>query len=101
MPTIPCDALIESQPAGQGGDPAPSAPCCETSPGALCPDMEFSVQKRPRTVGMHPEEGHKNDTRDRTPPYRDRLRELGLCSLENALEKPESDLSISKGGLKE
>ena len=31
---------------------------------------------------MHPEEGHKNDPRDRISPCKGRLRELGLFSLE-------------------
>ena len=31
---------------------------------------------------MYPEEGHKNDPRDGTALYEDRLRELGLFSLE-------------------
>ena len=34
------------------------------------------------SVGVHPEEGHKNDPRDGTALYEDRLRELGLFSLE-------------------
>jgi len=32
------------------------------------PDVEFSVQKKCGPVGAHPEEGHKNDPRDGTPP---------------------------------
>jgi len=57
----------------------PSALCCETSPGALCPDGECSVQERHGAVGEHPEEGHRNEPRDGTPPCEDRLR-AGLCS---------------------
>ena len=30
----------------------------------LCPDVESSIQEGHRPVGMHPEEGHKNDPRD-------------------------------------
>jgi len=60
----------------------PSALCCETSPGALCPDVESSVQERHRRVGARPEEGHRNYSRDGTPLLQDRLRELGLCSME-------------------
>ena len=48
----------------------------------MCPDREFSMQERHRPLGVHPEEGHKNYQRDGTPPHKDRLRELGLCSLE-------------------
>ena len=34
----------------------------------LHPDVESSVQERHGPVGAHPEEGHKNDPRDGTPP---------------------------------
>jgi len=40
----------------------------KTSPGALHPDVEFSVQESHGPVGAHPEEGHKNDPRGGTPP---------------------------------
>ena len=32
-------------------------------------------------------------------PYKDRIRELGLFSLEKAPERPDSSLSVSKEGL--
>jgi len=38
----------------------------EASPGVLSPDVESSVQKRHGPVGVHLEEGHKNDARDGT-----------------------------------
>jgi len=31
---------------------------------------------------VHPEEGYKNDSGDGTPLYKDRLKELGLLSLD-------------------
>ncbi|MDK2413594.1 hypothetical protein QHH03_31365, partial [Aphanizomenon sp. 202] len=37
---------------------------------------------RHKPVGARPVEGHKCDTWNGTPPYEDRLRELGLLSLE-------------------
>ena len=40
----------------------------ETSPGVLCPNMKSSVQERCEPIGARPEEGHKNDPRDETPP---------------------------------
>ena len=46
---------------------------------------------------MHPEEGHKNDPRNGTHPCKVRLGELGLFSLEKALGRPESSLSVSEG----
>jgi len=42
--------------------------------------VESSVQERHGPVGVHPENGHKNDPWNGT--HEDRLRELGLCSLE-------------------
>ena len=52
----------------EGCDPAPLLYTGEASPGVLCPDVESSVQERCQPVGVHPEEGHKNDPRDVTPP---------------------------------
>ena len=44
--------------------------------------MESSVQDRHRPVVAHPEEGCKDDLRDGNLSYEDRLREVGLFSLE-------------------
>ena len=74
---------IKSSAASRSGrGPCTSALHCEASPGALHPDVESSVQERHRPVGVHPEQGHRNDPRDGTPLLQDRLRELGLCSME-------------------
>ena len=71
----------------------PSALCCQTSPGALRPGGESSVQERYGTVGVRPEEGHKNDPRDGTPPNEDRLRAGAVQpGEEKALGRPESSL---------
>lgn len=51
---------------GEGGDPASLLCADESSPGVLCPDVEYSVQERYGPVGVHPEEGHRNDSRDGT-----------------------------------
>ena len=59
----------------------PSTLHCETSSGALRPDGESSAQERHRAIGAHPEEGHKNDPRDGTAPYEDRL-SAEVCSME-------------------
>ena len=58
-----CDQQIK------GGDSAPLLCIDETSPGALHPDFESSVQERP--VGAWPEEGHRNDPKEwNTSPAR-------------------------------
>ena len=51
----------------KGGNPAPLLCAGETSPGVLCPDVEFSVQERHGPAGPHQEEVHKNEPRDGTP----------------------------------
>ena len=64
--------------------PAPLLYAGETPAGVLCLSVESSVQKRHRHVGVCPENGHKHFARDGTtcPNSEDRLRELGIFSLE-------------------
>mgnify|MGYP001855578976 CR=1 FL=1 len=54
-------------PQGEGGNPAPLLCAGEASPGALCPDVETSVQEGCGLLGVHPEKGHKNDPQNGTP----------------------------------
>jgi len=66
----------------EGGDPAPLLCTGEASPGVLCPDVVPSVKERYRPVGVGPEKGHKKDPQTEHLSYEDRLRDLGLFSLE-------------------
>jgi len=72
-----------------------------TSPGVLCPDEESSVQERCGPVGVHPEESYRNDPRDGIPLLQEQAERAGAGQLgeEKALGRPESGLSVSKGGL--
>jgi len=97
-PTILWAASKAAQPTDQGGDPALLLCTGETSPGALHPDVESTVQERCRPVGVHPEEGHGNDPRDGTPPCEDRLRAGAVQpGEEKAVRRAESRPSVSTG----
>ena len=70
-------------------------------PHLLHPDVESSVQERCRPVGAHPEEGHKNDPKDWTPPVWGQA-EIAWAvqhGEEKAPGRPESGLLVSKEGL--
>ena len=63
--------------------------------------MESSIQERHGPVGLHPEEGHRNAPMDGTPLLQGQAERAGSVQHgeEKALERPESCLSVSKGGL--
>ena len=64
------------------GDSAPLLCSCETLPGVLCSVLELPVKEGHEVVGAGLEEGLRDDQRAIEPPSEDRLRELGLFSLQ-------------------
>lgn len=50
------------------GDPAPLLCAGVASAGVLCSELESSLQEGHRPIGVHPEDGHKNNPRDETLP---------------------------------
>ena len=47
--------------------------------GGGAPSVESSVQESHEPVGVHPEEGHKNDPRDGTPLLRGQTERAGAA----------------------
>jgi len=59
-------------------------------------DVESSVQERRRPVGAYPQDYHRNDPRDGTPPCNNRLRAGAVQpGEEKAPGRPRSGLSVS------
>ena len=85
---------------GEGGDPASLLCTGQASPEVLHPDVESSVQERCGPVKARPKEDHRNDPRGGAPLLRGQAERAGDVQpeKEKAPGRPESSLSVSKGG---
>ena len=77
----------------KGGDPATLLCGIEASREVQHPSVESSVQKRHGPIGVHPEEGHKNNARNETPLLREQAEKAG--AVQPGKEKAPGDLRVT------
>jgi len=85
----------------KGGGSAPRLQSGERHPGVLHPALEPLAQERHGPVGAGPEVATEIIRVLEFFSYEERLRELGLFSLEKVLGRPACGLSVLKGSLEE
>ena len=102
-PTVSWAASQAAWSAGWGSDPAPLLCASEASPAEVHPGVESSVQDRCGPVKKCPDEGHKNDPRDRGPLPQGQAERAGAVQPgeEKALGRLRVAFQYLKGGKKE
>ena len=92
----------EAWSAVEGDDPVSLLCFGETSPGVLCPDVEFSVQETWGLLGVCPKESHRNDPRDGTSPLQGQAERAGAVQprQKKALGRSDSTFLYLKEGYK-
>ena len=84
--------------------PLCSAVLCsgKTPPGVLHPALEPSAQERHGSVGVEPEEGHKNDPRGGAPLLWGQAQRVGVVQPgEEKTPRRPCSISVLKGGLEQ
>ena len=102
---FPCSPEIQPYPGlylkkqGQRVEGASLLCAGETSPGVLCPDVESLLQESQDLLECVQRKARKVIPEMENLSCMDKLRELGLFSLEKALGRPDSEVSVYKGDL--